>query len=97
MGGFGEVADKFEVKVFLRDTQTGDEGWYTEEYNGPGEDALLRAIFMWTDGNWSCDCNRCLFLWEWSEEPGHDLLCNVGKNRIEIISFVFNGEDKGAL
>jgi len=76
-------------------TQTGFENWYSEEREGPLDEAIYHANFMWTDGNWSCDCNRCLFLWGWDEDgdPNHDLKCNVWENRIIVTKCLVDGEE----
>ena len=42
------------MKCAITDTETGEPRIYEDEY--PYND------FLWTEGNYSCDCNRCLFL-----------------------------------
>jgi hypothetical protein len=59
------------IAVHLRDTRTGeatvyyDDGWWTD---GAFSD------FIWSEGNYSCDCNRFLFLKraQGCEEPADD-------------------------
>lgn len=44
-------------RVLLRDNQTGEERWWKE-------DDLLweeHSDYLWTEGNYACDCNRQLF------------------------------------
>ena len=43
-------------RVLLKNNHTGEERWIDNEL--PWED---HCDFMWTEGNFSCDCNRHLF------------------------------------
>lgn len=43
----------------LLDTTTGKEHLYEDSYNWPDEQLML---FQWTENNYSCDCNRSIFL-----------------------------------
>lgn len=47
-------------RALLREKSTGKEAWSewmeSEGYEYGSAEAL--AIFMWTDGNMGCDCNR---------------------------------------
>lgn len=49
----------FAVRVRLRDTQTGETREFECKYDhiGCGPD---NARYIWTEGNYSCDCNRSL-------------------------------------
>ncbi|CAN5816701.1 hypothetical protein BH20PSE1_BH20PSE1_01400 [soil metagenome] len=42
-------------RVLLRNNQTGEERWFQDPL--PWED---HTEFMWTEGNYACDCNRHL-------------------------------------
>ncbi len=73
--------------AYLRDTVTGDAKAHVFEY--PYE--LDSLIWQWTDGNYGCDCNRSLFLWEGKTRPdparpwNTELQCSGGgKNRISL-------------
>ncbi len=44
-------------RVLLRDNQTNEERWYTVD------SAWEDEVYLWTEGNWSCDCNRHLFFY----------------------------------
>ena len=50
-----------ELRVLIPDTETGDQAWHVEQV----EDADAELMdYLWNDGgNYSCDCNRKLFLW----------------------------------
>ena len=51
-------------KVLMRDNQTREERWC--ESNMPWED---HSEFLWTEGNYGCDCNRhLLFAYAGGEE-----------------------------
>lgn len=55
---------------------------YQEEYDwSPGSE------FNWSEGNYSCDCNRALFFRRaGNEEVGANLICGEGKYYVEIRS-----------
>ena len=55
------------LTFYIRKNATGevrqyadDSAWDETDPDYPGED-LPGASFMWTDGNYACDCNRHLF------------------------------------
>ncbi len=69
-----------KINVFLRDTRNG----YSKVYQDEGfldEDGNFHD-FIWTEGNYSCDCNRSLFLYD--HNPDKELPCNIFDNIIEI-------------
>jgi hypothetical protein len=43
------------VDFYLKHPLTGQVVVHEEEYEYQSD---YHAIFMWTEGNWSCDCNR---------------------------------------
>jgi hypothetical protein len=48
------------------------------------------ARYQWLDGNYSCDCNRSLFLYD--HDPEKELPCDDGIHRvIELDSLKVNG------
>lgn len=58
-----------KIDVYLRNTQTGDMGVYHDSHDWldepdyPASDAIT---YIYGEGNYSCDCNRALFLYDWS-------------------------------
>ena len=76
--------------IALKDTVTGDrrtvEFEYAEErVDAEENDRLL--VYLWTEGNYGCDCNRSLKLWELDlAEDDNGLECNRGDNRILLLS-----------
>ena len=57
-------------KVLLRNNETGEERWV--EYNMPWEE---HSDFMWTEGNYACDCNRHLFFERSKGQEPEDAEC----------------------
>ena len=65
---------KIKIRVFLTDTRTGETRTYDDDDF---------SEYMWSEGNWSCDCNRWLFFTNW--ETDEDLPCSeYGKNLIVV-------------
>lgn len=82
-----------KIRVTLRDTQTGDEGVY-EYDNEPdpdpaGEDPFHGDEYLWTDGNFGCDCNRLLFIARALGRPDRDVTC--GDERVVIVDATIDG------
>ena len=76
--------------IFLRNNQTGEVREIQEQ--GSWDEDGSPTEYMWTDGNYGCDCNRLLF---WlraknEDEPDfEDLEC--GEGGFSIVSVVENG------
>ena len=68
---------KYIIK--LKDRLTGYERDYIRDY--PYE--VTDLLYLWLEGNFACDCNRALFLWDWEIE----LPCNRDERnrRIDLI------------
>jgi hypothetical protein len=82
------------IDVYLRDTVTGDtrvhrdEGWW--DVDGFTEQIAF-SDFIWSDGNYACDCNRSLFLWP--DRTDKELPCsNDARIVIDKIVDVVTGE-----
>jgi hypothetical protein len=54
------------VDIHLTDTETGHSGVYPDEFV-EGEEAH-QIIYQYTEGNYACDCNLSLFLYDWEED-----------------------------
>jgi len=81
----GEDLTKYNgmnYSVVLRDRQTGECRRVAMDEWGDG------CEFLWTDGNFGCDCNRDE-MFERGEVVTHDYLCNTGANRytVEYVEF----------
>lgn len=51
-------------RVLLQNNETQERRWYTVD-----QDWDDGCLFAWTEGNWSCDCNRACFFIEASDDP----------------------------
>jgi hypothetical protein len=56
------------VDIYLTDTETGFSKIYHDKYAWEDVDwdwpASAAIIYQYTEGNYSCDCNRSLFLYD---------------------------------
>ena len=74
--------------ITLRDPTTGREAAVTDDYGWriePGEtvrDALDHAVFMWSEGNYACDCNRYLHFQRALGEDEDDVVCSKGRYEV---------------
>ena len=86
---YGLVIDKKEGELTHKDTiakvtclYNGKE--YKFEYNFGKEYPEESASFMFFDGNYSCDCNKSLFIQRYCDESFPELLCG---DNIMIVDF----------
>lgn len=77
-----------KVVALLRSRETGQEGRYTHELPG----RPWSALWLWTEGNYSCDCNRSLFLFDIPIDHPSELPCSRGEPTIELVELVVDGE-----
>jgi hypothetical protein len=83
--GRGNGRDTEPVVVHLRDTVTGD----TKQYEICGYFAGDEFwSFAWKEGNFSCDCNRAILLWDGAET---EFPCGTGRIIVEKIVRVKTG------
>lgn len=64
----------YQISVSIKNNATGEVRtrvettyWSQEEFNLPSD-------FIWAEGNFSCDCNRALFFYDWGPES-EDMKC----------------------
>lgn len=69
-----------QYKVLLRNNDTGEERWVNHEL--PWES---HSHFMWTEGNYGCDCNRHLFFERAKGREPDDDECGCGETRYAAI------------
>jgi hypothetical protein len=62
-------------KVHLRDTVSGATRVVDED--GSPSETDPHGTYLWEEGNWSCDCNRSLWLYDWAPEYKLDCLSEV--------------------
>lgn len=79
----------FVAEVFLRDTKTGKTGSYwthvSIDENGTFQD------YNWTEGNYSCDHNRVLFLYGHQSPEADSDEFDCQSSRILIEKIVLEG------
>jgi len=64
------------TRVADEETRTIDLPWTGSE----GDD------YMWSEGNYACDCNRALFFARANGEPDPKILwCSRGKYRVKVV------------
>jgi hypothetical protein len=78
---FGD-GNPFHFDVHFYNTQTGERRVYCHPYGY--SDNPYEHLFGWTDGNYSCDCNRSLLMYDHEKE----LPCSGEKNVIIIEKMV---------
>lgn len=66
------------VEVTLKDTQTNATATYLDVY---ATEEKYEDSFMWTDGNYACDCNRYIFFY------GNIDNITCGAGRFEVIGW----------
>jgi hypothetical protein len=70
--------------ITLKDTVTGDTRTFEEKSSGDdASDADRNIEYLWEGGNYACDCNRSLFLWNFDKTK--ELKCDLGVARIELV------------
>ncbi len=69
------------VKVTLKDTLTNKTAEYIDNYSIA---ATYEESFMWTEHNFSCDCNRYMFFYN-DYENAQSLQC--GKERFVVVGW----------
>lgn len=63
-----------DYEITIKDTVSGKQKTFTEQF--PSDEC---AEFMFSEGNYACDCNRSIFLQLFDRA---ELPCNVGENQI---------------
>lgn len=77
-----------DVIARLRRTSDGVVRDYVCSIDHDVEDGLL--IYMWTEGNYSCDCNRALFFARAADEDDLDVPC--GEKMFSLDGLLVDGE-----
>ena len=68
-----------KAKIEIRRNADNEFCRYVESYNDP--DVL---DYMWSDGNYGCDCNRALFFARYRGEEELDFECGEGAYSVRI-------------
>lgn len=78
-----EMIDR-KYRITLKDTLTGDTRTFEQSMSDDTPQAADHVMeYLWNDGNYGCDCNRSLFLWQFDDNK--QLPCDFLKNRIELV------------
>lgn len=77
----------YPLKVHIIRNSTGEERVYVHDYpqaTGPWDDEM--DDYLWTEGNYGCDCNRASFFAEAGKEEGaEDFPCGEGAYSIPYL------------
>jgi hypothetical protein len=76
----------YNIDVYLRNTIDGFVNIHQPDYEY--DDSEPFNSWIWWEGNFSCDCNRSLFLYEADLDDERELECNLGNNVIIIDKIV---------
>jgi len=80
-----------KIDVYLRDTRNGKTGVYHSPCDWENTPEELEHIeYMFTEGDWSCDCNLGAFLYGDDNDP--DLPCHSNVIAIDKITNRETGE-----
>ncbi len=67
--------------TLILESTTGETVSATESGGWP------ESEYIWTAGNYRCDCNRHLLFWRWQEiEPDWETSCGEGAYRLSVIT-----------
>lgn len=69
------------IRVTITDTTTGESA--TLDDMGRFDDGVFND-FIWSDGNYSCDCNREIFFSQATGIEGGVRECSTGRYRVKI-------------
>lgn len=70
-----------KYEVHIRCVESGEVRVYVSDLDHPQGWLSDGQEYMWTEGNWSCDCNRELFFRDWDVDDER-LTCGETKYRI---------------
>lgn len=74
-----------KIDIYLRHTTTSETSVYHDPLDyGESEDELNHIDYMYGEGNYSCDCNRLLFLHDWDIDDSK-VKCGSGLIAIDKI------------
>ncbi len=72
--------------IHFKCVETGETRIYHDDYKREEK----HDFFIWADGNYSCDCNRSIFFYDYDENKEMD--CSDGRIVIEKIVIRETGE-----
>jgi hypothetical protein len=72
---------RMEFIVTIVECATGKQATYREDY-----DSADGVEYLWADGNYSCDCNRGLFLSRALGDEDFDVECGDGAFSVKVVN-----------
>ena len=72
------------AQIQIRKNDTGETFVYEDDVLWDEEKDCL-SVFIWTDGNFSCDCNRKIFFDNIGYQDQDDAPCGEGAYSVNII------------
>jgi hypothetical protein len=83
------MPDQIKITAVLRDTRTGEvrEHHYLDEAGADQEDTIHGVLWVWTEGNYECDCNRSIFMYGVDKQ----MPCNSDDNVIVLDDLIIDG------
>ena len=74
------------IVAIITDTTTGEVAWYFETGNFEPDENGFDDTYLWSEGNWSCDCNRSImFHAARGSDDSCDRPCGSGRYRVKIV------------
>lgn len=77
-----------DIVFRLREVATGEERDFTDTY--PDDYSDEGVEYMWTEGNYACDCNRALFWSRLKGEPDPNIPCSA--HLFTVVAVTENGQ-----
>lgn len=76
-----DLGEKIPIRVSITDTTTGE----TRAYDADGylDDGVFFE-YIWSEGNYACDCNRANFFARAAGEDDPDRECGDGRYAVKI-------------
>ena len=74
------------IVVIITDTATGEVASYSDTGNFEPDENGFCDEFVWSEGNWGCDCNRAIkFHDARGDDDGYDRPCGNGRYHVRIV------------
>lgn len=73
------------------DTATGEVAWHQDSWINEDDSYSPTSEFIWTEGNYSCDCNRKLFFYRAKglEASDEETPCHDGRKNQYKVTWVW--------
>lgn len=77
-----------KIDAHITDVKTGETALYRDDYDNTGSDMFSAEEcieYMWSEGNYACDCNRELFFAAAKGLPEPDYRCGDGRFAVRVV------------